>query len=178
MIVLSAVVGISSCKKEKVVEPEPDLPPLTTTGRMTFGCYVNGEPWVAEVPPFQPYHNTTGGGLNYDSLMVIFGNKISTANDDHNSAIYLLFSLNKDSVPINIPLSLRETDQTFINYKDTCNSKHQLDISYPNKVEIVHFDLEKRIISGIFNMRAYGVNCNDTVLITDGRFDVKFTIVE
>ena len=62
MIVLSAVVGISSCKKEKVVEPEPDLPPLTTTGRMTFGCYVNGESWVAEVPPFQPYHRPTGGG--------------------------------------------------------------------------------------------------------------------
>src|SRR5690606_7299743 len=26
------------------------MPPLTTEGRNTFGCYINGEPWVADVP--------------------------------------------------------------------------------------------------------------------------------
>src|SRR5690554_808835 len=67
ILLMSILLSASSCGKEKVVEPEPDLPPLTTTGRMTFGCYVNGEPWVAKVPPFQPYHNTSGGGVNLNT---------------------------------------------------------------------------------------------------------------
>ena len=182
MIVLSAVVGISSCGKEKVVEPEPDLPPLTTTGRMTFGCYVNGEPWVAKVPPFQPYYKPTGGGLhiNNDNLLLMFANKISTGNDDYFEVIQFRFNKNLD-IGINY---INYSQSAYKNFNrvnclgEIGDYTHEIDSTYSNNVEIFHFDLEKRIISGKFELRVVSLECRDTVLITDGRFDVKFTIVE
>ena len=40
-----------ACNKDDEPTPEPELPPLTTEGLNTLGCYINGEPWVAEIPP-------------------------------------------------------------------------------------------------------------------------------
>src|SRR5690625_539629 len=33
----------SNCKKK---EQQPDLPPITSTGENTFGCYIDGEPYA------------------------------------------------------------------------------------------------------------------------------------
>lgn len=40
-----------ACKKDKASDPapvQPKLPPATQTGANTFGCYVNGKPFIQE----------------------------------------------------------------------------------------------------------------------------------
>ena len=63
-----------SCKKESFTqnEPEePDLPPLTHTGANTFGCYIDGVPFVANkggsmwsIPPVSGSFNEETKRLN------------------------------------------------------------------------------------------------------------------
>ena len=171
---------MSSCEKTPT-ESEPDLPPLTTSGRMTFGCYVNGEPWVAEVPPFQPYHRHTGGGLHYnlDSIMLIFGNRI---NQIHNEIIDVPFRIVSQPT-FKSKIGYSHTSILYNNYRNTCDGvrgdfDYDLDTTYNNEVEVVYFDIEKRIISGTFEMRVISRKCKDTLYMTDGRFDINFTITE
>ncbi|MEZ4980871.1 MAG: hypothetical protein R2769_04640 [Saprospiraceae bacterium] len=40
-----------SCKKEKLEGPLSELPPSTQEGAHTFGCLINGKPWVAHLDP-------------------------------------------------------------------------------------------------------------------------------
>ncbi len=182
ILLMSIMLSASSCEKEKVVEPEPDLPPLTTKGAMTFGCYVNGEPWVAKVPPFQPYHRPNGAGLNLNTQWTtVWGNII---NEERFEVLRFIFFL--DTSSINLPQQYKHEyfPQAYINYYNIkCNDQkgdyqHELDTTYNNRTEIIHFDMEKRIMSGTFEFRTISMECRDTVLFTDGRFDVKFTIVE
>jgi hypothetical protein len=52
LLLISTVIFLAaSCNKDDTPPPEPELPPLTTEGLNTLGCYINGEPWVAEIPP-------------------------------------------------------------------------------------------------------------------------------
>jgi hypothetical protein len=68
----------ASCKKEQP-DPPPDLPPLTNVGAMTFGCYVNGEPWVAEVPPFQAEFRHLSAGYSISTRrFVLSATKMTT----------------------------------------------------------------------------------------------------
>ena len=43
-LLIATIFTFSQCKKNKDVEPQ--LPPETTTGAMTFGCKVNGKVFV------------------------------------------------------------------------------------------------------------------------------------
>jgi hypothetical protein len=52
----------TACKKDKHINgtgtPPPQqqqLPPITTEGKNTFGCLVNGEVWLPEVKPYQMF---------------------------------------------------------------------------------------------------------------------------
>ena len=61
MRLLPALLGLSQCKKN---DPNPvdQLPPATQTGANTFGCLVNGQPWLP-----QGYNDTSNYSISYDS---------------------------------------------------------------------------------------------------------------
>jgi hypothetical protein len=52
------------------------------------------------------------------------------------------------------------------------NLSFRLDTLFEHNIEITYFDIEKNIISGKFSFT--GTSSNDTVKITDGRFDVIY----
>ena len=90
-----------------------------------------------------------------------------------------------DTTSINLPQQYVQEfyPQAYQNYYNICNDQegdyyYELDTTYHNRTELIHFDLDKNIISGRFEFRALSWDCRDTVLITDGRFDVKFSIIE
>jgi hypothetical protein len=45
--ILAALTSLTSCKKDDVNKsPVDQLPPATQEGALTFGCLINGEPFV------------------------------------------------------------------------------------------------------------------------------------
>ena len=149
------------------VEPEEptELPPETQTGANTFGCYVNGELFVAQ-PHFSGFHVRNyvdamyGTSLSGESYVEIYGS---------NKSIYImLVIINPDTNNLFIPSS--------INY-----SNNGIDFYGRNTGEVffTKLDLENQIVSGTFEFEIPllkdGEAVEDsTVKITEGCFDIKF----
>ena len=54
------LLALPSCKKDKEIsggggQTPQQLPPITTEGKNTFGCLVNGQVWLPEVKPYQMF---------------------------------------------------------------------------------------------------------------------------
>jgi len=48
--------------------------------------------------------------------------------------------------------------------------------NYEGKLIVSHFDQTKWIISGTFEFEAYSNDCQATVKVTDGRFDLNYAL--
>ena len=171
----------TGCQKDEAV-PKPDLPPLTTEGKNTFGCYINGVPWKEGKPGFnlggptlEPVflpHGTTWG----DSIM-----SIRAFNYYYQDKIKLdLLSLRfrpKSLELLGIEVGKETFTRYFTEYQIYPGCIYDIDTTKVHEVHLIRFDLNERIASGTFEMTLYNTtNCNDTLVITDGRFDVSFTI--
>ncbi len=47
ILAIASLASLSSCD---LFDNEPELPPITTEGKGTFGCYVNGNLFLPEAP--------------------------------------------------------------------------------------------------------------------------------
>jgi hypothetical protein len=173
---------LGGCYKSNIGVEEkyvPVMPPITTIGANTFGCYVNGKLWVAFTnpqffdpnamkPTFADFDDKSGGKnwfyltgyLKYDNFYQVMNFSIIL---DNGIGKYLM-----KKQPVN--------DERFVDYHiadpNQC-AAYQLDETKSNQVEITFLDQQKRIAAGKFEMTVYN-ECGDTLKITDGRFDVKF----
>ncbi len=166
----------ASCGKDIPPEPEPILPPLTTEGKGTFGCYLNGEPWVAK------WFLTPPGGPKY--LECTYSERRNQLRVDalfKTETIYQLFTLGYLGPTENSFNSYPEFDSKIRDFNSDlgCYS-YYLYISDNNKFEseLIKFDLENHVAAGTFSMKLIGDNCFDTLNILDGRFDIKFKIID
>ena len=171
-----------ACKKS---DPEPYtgplpidytvLPPATQTGAGTFGCLVDGEVWVPRVPlgtvtyrdisALISEKDGTGGGQCY---LVDIDKKI----DDWMSITIgnTSFFEKEFCFPENIGLSVQFRHSNSQYYQSTYFNIDK------NCITITRFDTLHNIISGTFNFTAYNdtINKNDKIVISDGRFDLKY----
>ncbi|MEZ4919126.1 MAG: hypothetical protein R2792_08470 [Saprospiraceae bacterium] len=171
---------ILACKKESrspYISPTfnyDTLPPITHTGANTFGCYVNGELWVAQVPlGTVTYHDIIAQLKESDSEGYFF---IECNNIDPQNQIsdWISFSLNTELTEN----TFCNSDQVFAQYKDTngnwCkNGYFDCDSCC---VTITNLDTVENIVSGLFEfvVNPDSLNLNNKVRITDGRFDVRY----
>jgi hypothetical protein len=163
---------LSQCKKKT---EEPQLPPETTTGAMTFGCKVNGKVFVPKDGNGRPglyvqYVNLGPGpggwylnipAINYksdkreninistDSLLVQEGTTYMLKKIKGNAQAFYA-EVNSGSV-IMYPKLNTDSGSMFIR-------KH---------------DLVQRILSGNFSFTGTNIN-GQKVSITDGRFDIRY----
>ena len=163
----------SQCKKKT---EEPQLPPETTTGAMTFGCKVNGKVFVPKDGNGRPglyvqYVNLgtgSGGGwflnipaLNYqdepiagissttDSLLLVQGETYE-------------FSRGRGKAKAFYSLDTERGASLYIKGDADTGSLH-----------ITFHDVSSRIISGVFYFD--GTNENGAIIkITEGRFDLRY----
>jgi hypothetical protein len=168
-----------SCKKDPPIpEPtEPVMPPLTYQGLNTFGCYIDGELFVAN------------DGDSYWSLPAVSGSFDETEN-------FLVMQVSReiergegfvksDDIRLRV-MVLHDTGdyQLFFetdHYKgytsiglNKCDYFHNLDDR--GACQVTHLDKTKNIIAGTFYMNLVNENCEgDTLMkITDGRFDFQY----
>ncbi|MCU0441382.1 MAG: DUF6252 family protein [Bacteroidia bacterium] len=170
-----------SCK-DKDPDPQPappspnvkeeQLPPITTTGAGTFGCKVNGKVWVAK-------SNKTGWPPTYASvdksnnrLINISGSMLKHPSIFHIIGLQFYYLINKSNFKLNI---LTDTVPS-ANYIDTDKNKFwRTDSILGGEVTLINFDTVKQIISGTFYFDCVNKETNDTLRITDGRFDMNYT---
>jgi len=161
----------SCCKKDADVNTTPQLPPETQEGKNTFGCLVNGDVWLPQVPP-----NASGvTKLNADY-----------SNGQFFVAAYLKSSLKDESIAINVLSNMysegnyilkdanninKNARGIFINLINGCEL--ETDSVNTGLLIIKRRDTVARIIAGTFNFSVTKEGCN-SINIADGRFDIKY----
>jgi hypothetical protein len=158
---------MSSCEKIKLIPSSQDeLPPITTEGKGTFSCLINGKVW-----------NSCGGGSifggssqygEYHDFSKIFRMRDLRECDGHDDTIYI-------SAYVTDSLGTYEFIRATYNDKNQdCNDPldaYELLESADNWVEILHLDTHEAIVAGIFQCTLVHPDCGDTLYITEGRFD-------
>ena len=167
----------NSCKKST---PSVTLPPITETGANTFGCNVNGQVWV-------PYFRCFNSGveltyniqpINNNSALPIF---ISiNAGNYANGETFFIFQQNS-SFSDHIYGTGNIVDSLVIHYispvTEYTNYQTNPNQNSPRYLQISKLDTVNKIVSGTFAFTLYGtigINTPDSVVITDGRFDLQF----
>lgn len=167
------------CRKDKNEAPDT-LPPITQTGANTFGCKVDGKIWA-------PYAKC-GFGNNPCGEMSA---NVQGANMPNSSPFNIELTIGKES----------NNELSFFNVSTYGNNNFPI-TSVGNKIDSISFSFVKsgsivyraingfginnsfiitkldtinRIISGIFDITLYK-SLLDSVRITEGRFDLKFSV--
>ncbi len=165
LAILSTVFFLAGCDLfEKDSKPKTELeklPPATQEGKNTFGCLVDGKAWVtrSSIDADAFYQE----GVLFISALLI--------NKDFNQGISMtLFeeNLSIGEYILSDPLSYGRADD----FRKNC--KYFTSINYIGKLTITHFDQTKFIISGIFEFEAYSDDCNETISLAHGRFDLNY----
>jgi hypothetical protein len=169
------LLGVSACQHTdpEPAKPEDQLPAVTQTGRMSFGCLVDGQPFIPT-----PILMKTTYALNYDSTYggEIFLIKVQqyTGKAPIISQFLTIAAGNITKVGM-YPFSLGQI--TSVAYTD--DSKELACREYGKKktatylggqLVITRLDVKEGIFSGTFSFKLAQPEC-DTLRITHGRFD-------
>jgi hypothetical protein len=182
----TAILAVSSCKKNKSNNPIDQLPAATQTGANTFGCLINGQ-------AFTP----GGDGFGSPTLSCIYEYAYESGSSTTPSGyVFAIDGIDKrnpctltdigwgfDSVVMmqgfTYNLKIRRAGQGggqylhFLNC-DGSNVQYNTTDTITGQLILTRFDLSAQIASGTFWFNVLDNN-NDTIKITEGRFDVKFT---
>lgn len=167
----------SVCKKDDPGCP-PDLPCATQTGENTFGCYIDGEPWVAGIASYVWDPTLHKIEANYDEpsygKQYFNGFQLTATRIDSISYDFWKFSCS----PILSELELKHDHLASLRFEARLTSPlsdfYHLDTMFPYKIQITHLDTSKNIASGRFDLTMVSSSKTDTIKITEGRFDIRY----
>lgn len=183
---LAILFSTISCKKDKGPDNPYGLPDATQTGENTFGCLINGEPWVADATQYL--------GLEKDVSAIYDEVGVGAADQYYLNMDARFFVSSEDSARTEIlSFNLRPIyEEGIINFSDLLRADfiyrkslvnisnsmkvYGLDTLYNNKVNITHLDTISNTFSGVFDLRllrSFEIEI-DTLYISEGRFDVKY----
>ena len=151
------------------------LPPATTTGENTFGCLINGEPWL-------PLKRGIFGSLSYQidfswgTVSPGFFSCLMVQDYDSLQSILDFVVLDVFSEGVFSNLNLSEGGGVSDQSSSYEGGYYETDLLYDeSEVTINRLDSIEEIISGTFRLRYINENLSepDTIWITEGRFDLK-----
>jgi hypothetical protein len=172
------LVFLSAGCKKSTVQPRTELsklPPATQTAQRTFGCLVDGKAFVVknrsilQGPDIQMNYEFTAGGYYFS---------ISGSNKNPDGSVTSVY-LHADSLAVSEGQTLKLIGtlpgQASARYAMLGSVFHQFYTSSASTGEltITKLDAVRGIISGTFNFDCVDEN-NQTVKITDGRFDTIY----
>ena len=143
---------------DKPANPVSQLPPATQTGANTFGCLINGEPFVVS--------NTSQQTAIYQGGGVQFGA----------GGVYIVV-LDPFEIGVNYQFMDLGQGQARVRYFEDPNPQlgchYEYNDTYQGTVRFTKIDTVNYIISGTFEFSTVNENCED-VKITNGRFDMQY----
>lgn len=170
------LISTTSCNNDddnSPTNPIAQLPPATQTGEQTFGCLINGEPFVP------PSFGSNAPNAFYQFVDGAYTLGISARKNSQTG----LKSIIIGGIDVE-PISETSYDfKSFLsgNYYGLYDIVFQGDSQtfYTNddfngNLNITHFDNESFIISGTFEFTVLDNDGNE-IQITDGRFDLNYT---
>ncbi|MBI1306602.1 MAG: hypothetical protein GC181_08315 [Bacteroidetes bacterium] len=169
-LLLLAVVGFQNCKDEgPVVDTGPSLPPITTEGKNTFGCLVNGELFIGTRGCESSFFPISNSYSHYkDSVFDLLADDCSKRWQIELGTIYYGI---KTQLPLYNPNADDYGDITqFVDNKYLGGKTYWIFSDSSSELKILRDD--DSIISGTFKFDAVNYETNDTIHITHGRFDV------
>jgi len=164
ILLIGILLTVNSCSKKNdpTLTPLEQLPEATQTGKGTFGCLINGEPFVV--------NNTSQQVAIYQGGQLQFGATLDINNNDESISFNLINPLENG-----IAYSLIE-----INYKSGYSKRkgniicmYEFENTYAGNVIFTKIDRINYIISGTFEFSTNKNGCKD-IKITNGRFDLKY----
>ena len=150
------------------------LPPATQSGANTFGCLVNGVPWVPAGS-----NGTANLSIDYDpgfnnGIFSIAAMRVISPAQTTSIGIGIRDSLNFFSPPKLLFLTKNSLFGVYYNDFSNCTySYFDTTIIREGQLLISTLDRSNRIIAGTFEAKLIKTGC-DTIKITNGRFDFKF----
>lgn len=144
------------------------LPPATTTGEGTFGCLVNGEPFVDKSGNFNCFYQLVDGEYFFNISPNFEGKKL------------IELDLGSNNVNFSNTLSFNISDYSdgnggaafFISGEGRNISTN---LMYDGICTITNFNHQDNIISGTFEFEIFDEVTQTLYTVTDGRFDAQFT---
>lgn len=163
ILILLTTFTLSCCNNEddKPQNPIDQLPPATQTGANTFGCLINGEPFVVS--------NTSNQTAIYQGGVLQIGGGIDNSIMDKRISINISAPIN-----LNTPYDLTLFPNNlaiFVNNGEGCY--YDYDHTTSGTLTITKFDQTNFIISGTFNFSTQTNEC-ENINITNGRFDLQY----
>jgi hypothetical protein len=183
LLLLATLATLLGCYKENEYYflglPEP-----TQSGENTFGCLINGKPWVAEIDPmaFTPTlrkldsaYDEPGVGITDSYTFSLIANYVSL-KDSLSEGFTLLFTPVYEAGEINFSNLLLKNFNFYSLYSGTPKKDlvYYLDKDYPGTFIIDKLDTNENICSGRFDLQLINNAKTDTINLTHGRFDVKY----
>lgn len=163
--VIVALLGLTSqsCDDQQPERSELDkLPPLTATGKNTFGCLVNGKAWVTS-------SSSDAVGIYQIGVLQIH----AEVNDDRDQNITLAVL---SSVFEGKSYDLSDDPQYEAKFGSNLPNKfciYEDDKTVSGKLTISRFNQSSLIVAGTFEFITSTDGC-DTIKVTDGRFDLIY----
>jgi hypothetical protein len=164
------VAAIVSCSKDAPVNK--DLPPATEEGKNTFGCYIDGSPFVAKV------RFTIGGPMAVSGIFDEETNDLKLQatrenSEDHLESIKIRATLYEGEGSYFMRASHDEVEG-YVDYSgNKCTYYH--DLTNLGTIVITYLNPTKNIIAGTFEMELVNPDCYyKTLKITEGRFDFGY----
>ena len=144
--------------------------PITTNGANRVGCLIDGEVWFDQGGTISnpDVRGNYGAGPPNETVNVVGFDQI-----DRDSFLFTTISVRCN------PLAggAQFVDNTFSNFRSTTSKneyRYYADLSKFNEVDIIFLDATNRVVSGTFSMTVYNEELQDTLVITEGRFDVTY----
>jgi hypothetical protein len=188
VLALISTICILSCRPDPQIESDPDycpegLPCATKTGKNTFGCYINGAAWVADIGAniFDPTLHKIQANLDEIGYRTDNGGYLSLTgtrtNDTTDGFMHLYIKPVTEVGEINNANAIKVYGTTIISKTNKGNVLStlwfELDTLFDYKIEITHLDTVKNIVAGRFSFTGTTPS-KDTIKVTQGRFDVVY----
>lgn len=167
LLVIFTFLIFQSCELFGDDDDLPQLPDATQNGKGTFGCLINGMPFVVT--------NTSQMVAIYQNGGLVIGGQLNDNNKLKQISIFLSESNLGKVISQNNSYILNSNKVPKGEYYDELNDCFYFtSTSHTGTIEITHFDKINYTISGKFNFNGYSDDCFNSIKITEGRFDLNY----
>jgi len=151
------------------------MPEVTTTGENTFGCKINGKDWVA-------YTNQFDAVLGGEKKLSVRYRNYNNIGNARIQAQKIISELECNTFNQTFLLHISDAKEGVTEF--THNSEfydwdlginYKIDTIALNEINITRIDTAQSILSGTFRFQLISRDFQDTLKITEGRFDAPYS---